>query len=329
MAERPLLLAQLLKLFDEDGVLPERPSEVYERMLNLLLEQWDKERRIRRGSKYSGFTPDRKAKFLAALSYHLTVRIRTTVFSEKILIEAYAHIYKHFGLPADEAKAVAKELESHNGVIVQGSRTEYEFSHLSFQEYLCAEYLVRDSCPERLTEYLKRYPDPIAVAVAISSNPTHWLGSLFLRKNVMVNFTVPSLGAFVARFLVERPAFERTPILGLVAVKLFWGFDEDESVNELLDRFVAMDEVYLSIGDVLEQCYSAVCFLRERVLLKRISHFENEYGLQTQENIVFPRQRVERVLDNLHVKLRCKPEFGSSWISSSSKDLSALPYTDL
>jgi hypothetical protein len=145
----------------------------------------------------------------------------------------------------------------------------------------------------------------------------------------MVNFTVPSLQAFIARLLMERPAFERTPILGLVAGKLFWNFDEDESAKELRDAFVAIDEVYESIGDVLEQCYSAVCFQRERVLLKRIAQFENEYGLQTQENIVFTRQLVEGILDNLHIKLRCKPEVGPGWISSSSSDLLALPQTDL
>jgi NACHT domain-containing protein len=328
LVERPLLLAQLMKVFEDDGTLPRQPAEVYERMIGLLLERWDKERHIARRSKYASFTPDRKARFLAALAYHLTVRIRTKVFSEKLLLDTYAQIHKQFGLPASEGKTVAKELESHNGIIVQGSRTEYELSHFSLQEYLCAEYLVRDSFPERLAEYLRHYPDPVGVAVAISSNPTNWLGSLLLRKNVMLNFTGPSLRAFLARLFIERPTFERSSILGLVAMKLFWACDGDESAASLLEKFTQMDEVWPSLGDALEQFYCATGIRWGRVELKRIASYENRYGLHTQELTVLPEDIVARLLGTAGTKLQCRLQSGVSWVASSGDELLALPRTE-
>lgn len=122
MAQRPLLLAQLINLFDDDGYLPHQPSDVYKRMLDLLLEQWNKQRGIRRISKYSKFSVDRKTKFLAALAYQLTFRLRTKTFSEEILVEAYEKIHRQLNLPSNEAREVARELESHTGIIVRGSR---------------------------------------------------------------------------------------------------------------------------------------------------------------------------------------------------------------
>src|SRR6185436_12647880 len=58
VVDRPLLLTQLLYLYKRYGYLPEQPTQVYRKVIELLLHEWDAERNIVRRSKYAGFDPD-------------------------------------------------------------------------------------------------------------------------------------------------------------------------------------------------------------------------------------------------------------------------------
>ena len=46
VADRPLLLRQLLLLYKRYGFLPEQPAQVYKRVIRLLLEEWDAQRHV-------------------------------------------------------------------------------------------------------------------------------------------------------------------------------------------------------------------------------------------------------------------------------------------
>jgi predicted NACHT family NTPase len=76
VADRPLLLTQLLFLYKRYGYLPEQPSHVCRKFVILLLREWDAERDVIRESRYAKFDPDRKEAFLAAIAYYLTYRVR-------------------------------------------------------------------------------------------------------------------------------------------------------------------------------------------------------------------------------------------------------------
>ena len=107
VANRPLLLTQLLIIYKSFGYLPDRPCEIYHKLVKLLLEEWDEQRIIKRITKYTGFTPNRKAEFLDSLSYHLTYPIQKTRFTHEDLRNAYLQICERFSLPKDEAEQVA------------------------------------------------------------------------------------------------------------------------------------------------------------------------------------------------------------------------------
>lgn len=248
IADRPLLLTQLLFLYKRYGYLPDQPSQVYRRVVSLLLQEWDAERGIRRRSRYAQFDPDRKAAFLAAIAYHLTFRIKKKVFAEADLLEVYRLIHVRFQLPGVEARQVIGEIETHTGIIALAGHGAYEFSHLSLQEYLCADYLIREPYSERLVQYLVEYPAPVAVAVALSSNPSTTLASLLQRRT-----TVPTninVGRFVARLVLERPFFDALPALGIAIMKLYRGVGRDEL--EVLARLVALPGIRESIAMALD-----------------------------------------------------------------------------
>lgn len=84
LADRPLLLVQLLILFKRRGYLPEQPSQVYKQIIQLFLEDWDYQRRISRQSKYASFGSERKREFLSAIAYQLTYKLKRKLFSTDV-----------------------------------------------------------------------------------------------------------------------------------------------------------------------------------------------------------------------------------------------------
>ena len=202
LANRPLLLTQLLFMYKRSGYLPEQPSQIYKKLISLLLEDWDSQREIRRSSQYAGFDPRQKAEFLAALAYQLTYSLDKKRFNERDLIKAYMSVCKRFNLPENEAQEVAREIQTHNGIIIIGPNDIYEFCHLSLQEYLCADYLVRTPLETLVTTYLSKYSSPLAVAVSLSSNPSSWFSALILNFGNLKDFDEDSMISFLSRILI-------------------------------------------------------------------------------------------------------------------------------
>jgi len=251
VADRPLLLTQLLFIYKRYGYLPEQPSQVYSRLINLLLEEWDAQRGIKRDSKYAGFSPVKKAEFLAALAYLLTYSLEKTRFKEDDLVKAYLSISERFKLPRNEAGQVAREIQTHTGIIVLGPKDIYEFCHLSLQEYLAAEYTVRSPLDMHVTKYLSKYSAPLAVAVALSSNPSNWFGSLILNFGNLKDFDEASMASFLSRTLVERPSFDVSEPLGIAMVALYARYNSSVSVCKYLDQLLEINCIVESIAKAL------------------------------------------------------------------------------
>lgn len=226
LSDRPLFLTQLIVIYDNQGYLPDQPSAVYKKMVSLMLEYWDFQRGVKRRSAYAFFTPERKLEFLAAMSYQLTYQSRLKVFREMDLINAYSAFCSTFRLPQDEAIYVAQEIETHTGLIVQSGGENFEFSHLLLQEYLCAYYLVRAPFSSRIEDYLREYPSPVAIAVAISSEPSSWLAKLILEKQRFPYFTPESCVSFLSRLIQEKPFFAYSVALGFALLRICFEFPE-------------------------------------------------------------------------------------------------------
>src|ERR1051326_2740063 len=269
MTDRPLLLTRLLWLYKKRGELPNQPFLVCRNLLWLLLQEWDTERRFYRVSKYADFSVDRKLDFLAAISYELTYQIKAKVFSTDQLIRAYRAVHERFGLPRNEAQAVVTEIETHNGILVAfGDR--YEFSHLSLQEYLCAEHLVRSPFPEKLQDYAIGYPAPLAVAVAISSSPSAWLAGLVLRGSTLPRFTEESIATFLRRLRQEQPQFDTSPLHAFSLLCLANRFRGVPAVDQELTAFFSSGFALASIGHVLTW-YAATGWTGDYVRVERFT----------------------------------------------------------
>jgi predicted NACHT family NTPase len=284
---RPLTLAHLCAIYERTGEIPDKPKTVYKKIVNLLLEKWDEERSVKRRSAYANFQTERKFDFLCSTAYLLTTVLRkTTVFSIDDLLTVYNTTHADFGLPAHEAKQVVSELETHTGLLLQSGFERFEFAHKSFQEYLTAEYLVRLPSIPSGKEALGDIPNELAIAVAISSNPTAYFTELV---NTKFGSMLPEtfLLSFVTRLMLEKPDLNPTHQLAESILVLHWMFTQYPnsqfsvaSMHELerLIKAARCEAVILeTVGDWYVQTGSytsghneqIICFVRRAAVAQR------------------------------------------------------------
>lgn len=294
--DRPLLLCHLLLIYRRYGQLPEQPRELYRRVISLLLEKWDQERGVKRASRYSEFDSHRKLEFLAAMAHELTYKMRRNVFSEEDLEKAYSSIHELFRLPSDEAQEVAREVESHSGIIAQGPGGKYEFSHLSLQEYLTAHYLVRDPFSAFRLQYLGDCPGPMAIAVCLAANPSTWFAHCVLGGGLNIwHASKGSVVAFLERVKLERPYFRRSGDLGMALFGLFFEYREDERIVAILEGFLESEEVRLSMSDA-SFWYRWQDEASDPVRMVKRGGFVSEVAVAAVEDGYVPRRVLSRVI---------------------------------
>ncbi len=170
--------------------------------------------------------------FLQELAFFLTYQVKSNVFSSDILIEIYNKIYDRYKLPKEEVYEVISEIESHNGLISEIGYKIFEFSHLTLQEYLCAEYLVTLPFNQSIVKYFFERPDPIAIAISLSRDSGVWFANLILndhldisKVNGLTSFEA-SLTKLLNRLLDESPIFNESFELGATLIYIISKFQK-------------------------------------------------------------------------------------------------------
>jgi Cdc6-like AAA superfamily ATPase len=250
-AIRPLTLAHLCAIYERVKDIPEKPKTVYKKIINLLLEEWDQQRGIKRKSKYAHFEIDRKYEFLCHLAYSLT-KTKRTVFSTDHLLEVYRHIYEEYGLKQREAKQVVSELETHTGLLLQSGYEEFEFAHKSLQEFLTAEYLVKLPTIPDNWKVLGLMPNELAIATAISSSPSNYFVELILRRLAGQKPPEHFVRAFLSRLLVEKPDFKTGIWVDLAMLVLYSSHLENNVIGKNQLELFRLDTVFKDFERIIE-----------------------------------------------------------------------------
>lgn len=216
----PLLLAMLCLAFDETGYFAERRSDLYGDALEALLRKWDASRSIRRDEIYRGLSPQRRMQLLshvAAQNFE-----RGDYFMERRHLADQIADYLA-NLPSAPARAdidgdaVLRAISAQHGILVEWARDIYAFSHLTFQEYLTALFVVSNE------------------ANGITSRMTHrhlaerrWREVFLLVSSLLVDADsfVTELRRTVDALIIEDP----------VIVALFTWMDERTTSNNTPDE---------------------------------------------------------------------------------------------
>jgi predicted NACHT family NTPase len=218
LANRPLFLIQLIMLYNMSGRLPERGVDIYRKIVLLCLEKWDQDRKIERPSRYANFVSERKHDFLSELAWILLFEQGAKSFTTEQLEVAYKQICSNYGLPIAEAVAVAHEIESHTGIILNASFEQFEFSHLTLQEFLAAEHIVRDGYIRNFRKHFSASSAPFAVATSHSSNPTRWFNKLVLENFLQEQYPQrwsDRIHTFLSRLSLEETNFSEGDLFGV------------------------------------------------------------------------------------------------------------------
>ncbi len=151
LAITPILLSLTCAVFHQTGKFYSKRSKLYEEGLELLLEQWDKSRKIERDEIYRDLSVERKLELLSYLAVKKFEQPQYVLF-EQGEIERY--IAEFLGIGQRDSRVVLRAIEAQHGLLIERSQKVWSFSHLTFQEYLVAKWFCRHSNWQRLVTHI-------------------------------------------------------------------------------------------------------------------------------------------------------------------------------
>ena len=147
LARNPLLLALLCMVYDNSQNFPRNRADLYEKALHIFLEEWAAEKRIRRDPSVSQYLDISDEKRMLSEIAAKNFEENRLFFSRNELINQI----KEFGKgsantpPTFNAPKILETIVVEQGLFVERVNRFYSFSHLTFQEYLTANYFVGDA----------------------------------------------------------------------------------------------------------------------------------------------------------------------------------------
>lgn len=143
----PLMISLLIKIYQTEGKFILKKSELYGLIIDRVLKLWDVQKRLE--NKYSLET---KKSILKKIAYFLHSK-RNLIMSfqeiEKLLIQSNELVDSTLDL-----SELLEETCKRSGLLEKIEKDHYQFSHLSFQEYFTALYLVEISGNEVIASNL-------------------------------------------------------------------------------------------------------------------------------------------------------------------------------
>lgn len=142
LAHTPLLLTLLCLTFQKTRQFPATRANLYQRALDVLLEEWWGEKGVKAERVYEQLDTRRKYELLAYIAHHTFADDRLFFSRSEVLPLIESHL--HEVLPTEsliKGDAVLRGIEHQHGVLVERAINVMSFSHLTFQEFLTAYYL--------------------------------------------------------------------------------------------------------------------------------------------------------------------------------------------
>ncbi|RLT38739.1 MAG: NACHT domain-containing protein, partial [Chloroflexi bacterium] len=153
LATTPLLATLLLLLWNENGYLPERWVELYERCCQMLIESWEAQHDVAYTGVLAEIGWERHLRLLAPLAYAIHNTGQRTDAPARELIPVLVQAMQNEGLatPASatlEAEKFLRTLSLRSGLLQFLGGDRYGFPHLTFQEYLTARHIAAQPDPD-------------------------------------------------------------------------------------------------------------------------------------------------------------------------------------
>jgi len=176
LATNPLLLSIIALLYERKFTLPERRVELYEECSQVLLEKREIEKGLDTGAH---FPPEEKRSALQSIATHFHQK-DVRIFTQDALLTALAEVLPSLGYPRTRSSEFLNEIMERSGLLRQKSRTSYDFTHLTFQEFFTATDYHTKGDPESLLRHLgdSWWREVILLFVAVEDDATQLLERL-------------------------------------------------------------------------------------------------------------------------------------------------------
>lgn len=145
LARNPLLLTLLCMIYDSSQNFPRNRANLYEDALNIFLREWAAEKRVNRGASITQYLDIADEKRMLSEIATKNFQTNCLFFSKDELItqiqefgEGNANTLETFNAPK-----ILNTILIDQGLFVERVRGSYSFSHLTFHEYLTADYIVK------------------------------------------------------------------------------------------------------------------------------------------------------------------------------------------
>ena len=147
LARNPLLLTLVCMVYDSSQHFPRNRAALYESAFNIFLKEWAAEKRVPREDSISQYLDIADERWMLSEIAAKNFEKKRLFFSEDELIDQI----REFGAsnintpPTFNATKILETIVVDQGLFVEQVSGSYSFSHLTFQEYLTANYVVRDT----------------------------------------------------------------------------------------------------------------------------------------------------------------------------------------
>lgn len=296
----PLTLTYLCIIYNKYGRLFNSRRETYNKMLDLVLEDWDLNRQIRRKSGFAEFDVYDKKRFLRHLAFELSVRYKKSFFSGHEVSEVYKKIIDDYeNLSLKEYRKVFKEIETHTGLFIRASNG-YMFSHKAIQEYLTALYMFEFPEIPKDKRMLLSFPNELALAVSFNENPSLYFSYLIMNRFDDDYYRNEFIFPFVDRLILEETNFKVHPYLAVSFLKIYthiissrYKVEPYGSLEKRINYFFKFLNMDSRVDKSLELLSNKYVIIEEYpnkniVLLKKTSMIDKNTDYMEPDELVIP-----------------------------------------
>ncbi|MFN6484130.1 MULTISPECIES: NACHT domain-containing protein [unclassified Nostoc] len=152
LATSPLLLTILCLTFEDNYNFSVNRYALYADAVDSLLRRWDASRRIERQPELH-LSRQRKINMFSEIAYHGFSQNPPKFLWQQWELEKQIVQFMQNIIPEIDSAEVLRIIEANYGLLIKQSKGVYSFSHLTFQEFFAAEYIVEN----RKSEFLKKF----------------------------------------------------------------------------------------------------------------------------------------------------------------------------
>ncbi|MDD5226083.1 MAG: NACHT domain-containing protein [Candidatus Omnitrophica bacterium] len=246
----PLTMTLVAIIFDADNnvELPSNLSELYKMFTDLLIGRWSLDR-----TASNFYQANDKETYLTEVALFLHEHNRIACSREEI-IKTFHKTDETLGRPTDHAN-MFHELTVNTNLLLENDKGEFEFRHLSFQEFFVAnDYLNRNKSKFLLEKFPNSWWDQVLYFYAGIKKTNEDLFPKLIKKTVLLEPMPKIMAIWQVGYLVQSSYKTRASVREKIISVCAYEYAKSMPVviKDYLERNKTMTEMlaYLSIGDM-------------------------------------------------------------------------------